>query len=126
MLMLLAPRFATATSSLPSPLKSPTATPTGVVPVALSVLGRTVPSPLPSSTLSVLEFELMTARSALPSPLKSPTAAPTGTEPTVKLGDVKKLGTVRSSNRSTASEFHLPRDRVAGWELGRTRRRDKC
>jgi hypothetical protein len=66
---------------LPSPLKSPTARDTGFVPKAMSVLGRKVPSPLPSSTLTLLPPKFATARSALPSPLKSPTATAMGVVP---------------------------------------------
>src|SRR5262249_44808262 len=58
------------------------------------------PSPLPRSTLTVLEFWLTTARSALPSPLKSPVTRATGVAPTGKVGGAKNAGTVRSSRAS--------------------------
>src|SRR6266581_3500419 len=48
------------------------------------VAGWKVPSPLPSSTETVLDPALATARSTLPSPLKSPTATDTGLDPDTK------------------------------------------
>src|SRR5947207_13480746 len=77
---MLTPAFVTAKSSLPSPLKSPTATDWG--PGAPKFTGALkVPSPLPSSTLTFLLPAFATARSSLPSPLKSPTAADVGFDP---------------------------------------------
>src|SRR6267378_4303260 len=73
----------TARSSLPSPLKSPTATETGKPPAAKVNGARKVPSPLPDSTETLREPELATARSSLPSPLKSPTATEAGRLPPV-------------------------------------------
>src|SRR5215472_12314916 len=52
----------TARSSLPSPLKSPTATPAGPLPTVKLDPGRKVPSPLPNSTVTVLEGELLQSR----------------------------------------------------------------
>src|SRR5207253_762750 len=78
------PRLATARSSLPSPLKSPTATENGLVPTARSGRAANVPSPWPRSTETVPEPSLATARSALPSPLKSPTATDDGLCPVRK------------------------------------------
>jgi hypothetical protein len=48
---------------------------------ARSVLGWREPSPLPSSTLTVLAPKLAVTMSSLPSPLKSPTATATGVVP---------------------------------------------
>src|SRR5271166_4771088 len=50
-----------------------------------------VPSPLPSSTPTVLSFTLTTARSAMPSPLKSPLATPYGVLPVVYVCCCRKL-----------------------------------
>src|SRR5262249_52945272 len=76
-LTLLLSCFATATSSRPSPLKSPTATARGNVPTARSVRGRKEPSPLLSSTLMVpLLFAVTRSRAPLPS--KSPAATERG------------------------------------------------
>ncbi len=81
---MLAPLFAVTTSSLPSPLTSPTATDHGAVPVAKSVLAPKPPVPLPSSTLTVLSLTFDVARSSLPSPLTSPTATWYGLAPVAK------------------------------------------
>src|SRR5580700_11932792 len=62
----------TAMSTLPSPLKSPTASDTGLAPAAYSIPDPNVPLPLPKRTTALKE--LATARSNLPSPLKSPRA----------------------------------------------------
>src|SRR5438128_2486728 len=83
---LLEKSLVTARSGLPSPLKSPTATEEGLVPVAKLCAGWKVPSPLPSSTDTSLEPELAVARSCTPSPLKSPTATDLGLLPTANLG----------------------------------------
>src|SRR5437016_14181987 len=48
---LLEPELADATSTRPSPLKSPTATPTGHVPVTVFTGGRKKPVPGPSTNL---------------------------------------------------------------------------
>ena len=45
-----------------------------------------MPSPLPSSTLTVLSTALATTRSGLPSPFRSATATELGLEPTAKVG----------------------------------------
>src|SRR2546426_470431 len=79
------PMAATARSGIPSPLKSPTAAERGREPVAKFRAAWKVPSPLPSSTETLLEVRLTTARSGTPSPLKSPTAAETGGAPGAKL-----------------------------------------
>ncbi len=78
--------FATATSSLPSPLKSPAPRavgdrPNGDAPARLS---RPVPSPFRTTTLPL---SLATARSSFPSALKSPAAAGPGWRPFVEVGD---------------------------------------
>src|SRR5437773_1993531 len=74
------PKLATATSSLPSPLKSPTATDGGPGAPQFTRAFK-LPSPSPSSTLTILLPAFATARSSLPSPLKSPTAADVGFDP---------------------------------------------
>src|SRR5262249_5073104 len=61
-----------------------------------------VPSPLPSSTVTVPgKAELATARSGTPSPLKSPTATELGLTPASKLSGARKLGSTRSSSLSS-------------------------
>ena len=70
--------FATARSSWPSPLKSPTATDCGPLPAPTSAALVKVPSPLPSRTLTLLLPLFATARSSLPSASKSPTATEGG------------------------------------------------
>ena len=82
----LAPKLAAARSCRPSPLKSPTATETGLLPVAgdaaaVNVPSPTLPVPLPSSTDNELALALAVARSCRPSPLKSPTATDRGVLP---------------------------------------------
>src|SRR5450432_3706005 len=69
-------RLATATSCLPSPLKSPTATEKGLLPAPKLVAGLKLPAPSPSKIETVVELTRAsaTAMSCLPSPLKSPTA----------------------------------------------------
>src|SRR5262244_2069181 len=76
--------LATARSSAPSPLKSPTATETGVLPTVRLCAGWKLPSPELKSTETLFERELATARSGTPSPLKSPAATKTGLRPVSK------------------------------------------
>ena len=71
-------------SSLPSRLKSATATDSRPTPVVKSVLAPKPPLPSPSSTLTVVTLQLATARSFLPSPLKSPTATEVGPAPVAR------------------------------------------
>src|SRR5271156_6774863 len=66
--------FATARSSLPSRLKSPTASELGPDSTLKSRAVWKVPSPLPNRMLTFPPSLLATAKSSLPSPLKSPTA----------------------------------------------------
>src|SRR5262245_60451835 len=73
--------FAAATSSRPSPLKSPTATARGAPPTVTSIRGRKEPPPLPSSTLTVPWLFAVT-RSRAPLPSKSPAATERGVGPT--------------------------------------------
>src|SRR5947209_4767783 len=54
--------LATARSGLPSPLKSPTATPAGPLPTVNCDAGWKVPSPLPSSSETLLEGETEQSR----------------------------------------------------------------
>src|SRR5258708_39510153 len=73
-----------AMSSLPSPLKSPTATAVVRLPPVEKAelrLGEKVPSPWPRRTLTVLSLELAMTRSIKPSLLKSPMATETGASP---------------------------------------------
>src|SRR5712664_3294630 len=84
--------LATARSSHPSPLKSPTATETGLSPAAKLSAAWKVPSPFPRSTETLLELKATaTARSSHPSPLKSPTATETGLSPAAKLSAAWKV-----------------------------------
>src|SRR5262245_11060529 len=73
--------FAAATSSRPSPLKSPTATARGAPPTVTSMRGRKEPPPLPSSTLT-LPWLFAVTRSRAPLPSKSPAATERGVGPT--------------------------------------------
>src|SRR6266849_1444666 len=76
--MLTAVRSAAATSRLPSPSKSPTATDLGVSPAAKMSGAWKEPSPFPRRMLTLALAELATTRSSTPSPLKSPTSAAAG------------------------------------------------
>jgi hypothetical protein len=73
----------TPKSSRPLPVKSPTATEEGFLPVAAGeVVGKSpLPSPKRMVTLGLTNVLLATARSSLPSPLKSPIATEDGFEP---------------------------------------------
>src|SRR5215475_13232479 len=73
------PLLQVATSSEPSPLKSPAATPLGFEPTGKLIQGESVPSPWPGSRLRLLEWSFAAATSSLPSPVKSPST--TATEP---------------------------------------------
>src|SRR5207248_2156620 len=73
----LEPELADATSGRPSPLKSPTATPTGYEPAAAFTGGLKAPVPVPSSTLTAA-LALAVTRSRRPSPLKSARATDSG------------------------------------------------
>jgi len=75
-------KFATARSGLPSPLKSPTATETGLEPTATGAAAVKAPVPDPNNTDTLFELTFATARSRLESPSKSPTATETGVVPT--------------------------------------------
>src|SRR5215472_12999418 len=99
---------ATATSSLPSPLKSPTTTARGTPLTARSARGRKEPSPLPSSTLTVpLLFAVTRSRAPLWS--KSPAATERGIWPT---GRIRWFGwnepSPLPSSTSTAGFAGLP------------------
>src|SRR3989440_11987330 len=72
-------KLATARSGLPSPLKSPTATETGLAPATKKVGSASRrPSALITGIEVLLEPKIATARSGLPSPLKTPTVTETG------------------------------------------------
>ncbi len=82
--------LALARSSLPSPLKSPTATDRGPSPVPKACWGAKAGAAAPgavvfTSTEMVSEPLLALARSGLPSPLKSPTATANGLLPVPKV-----------------------------------------
>src|SRR5271165_2792050 len=77
----LVPWFAVTKSGLPSRLKYPTATKLGLAPTPKGPAAWKVPSPLPSSTLTLALPLFATATSSLPSPLKSPTATELGLWP---------------------------------------------
>lgn len=83
-LTVFAPVFVTAIPPLPCPKKSAMATPEGVRPVLKGdcKAAAKVPSPLPSSTLSVLSAWLTTARAGPMLPLNVPEAMATGNLPT--------------------------------------------
>src|SRR5436190_19147700 len=83
--------FAAAKSSLPSPLKSPTAAERGPVPTAKFVTAPKLPVPVPNKTDALLELKFAEARSSFPSPLKSPTAIEIGVLPKVKFATAPKL-----------------------------------
>ena len=84
----------------------------GSGPATKSVLAPKVPSPLPSSTETVLVSKFAVARSGLPSPFRSPTATPLLSPPVSKerkaeakrglAGEVAKF--VRSSNSERAMD----------------------
>ena len=79
--------FATARSGLLSPSRSPTVTPTGVLPTARSVFGENEITP-PALVFLSTEIELaplfVIARSGLLSPLKSTEATLSGVVPVAK------------------------------------------
>src|SRR5712692_6322521 len=81
------PKLATARSSLPSPLKSPKATPYTAGFTSNVCAGPNVPSPPPNRTETLPRFtsSLAVTTSRLPSPLKSPTANWIGRLPRSKL-----------------------------------------
>ncbi len=87
----LASRFTTTRSGLPSPLRSATATATGARPVGKSVDAPKLPVPVPRRTETVLASRFTTTRSGLPSPLRSATATATGARPVGKSVDAPKL-----------------------------------
>src|ERR1041384_7055241 len=73
------PGLVVAKSGLPSPLKSPAATPYEIWPLAVAVGPASIgaskwPSPIPSSTLPVPDPKLAVTTSGTPSRLKSATA----------------------------------------------------
>ncbi len=69
--MLLEAEFVLTMSTSPSPSASRTAMPRGASPTVIACWGPNVPSPLPSSTETVLASMLATQMSAIPSRLKS-------------------------------------------------------
>src|SRR3989442_1594166 len=83
--------------------KSPTATDAGLWPAPKVSAARKVPSPLPSSTETMLEPKLATARSGLLSPLKSPTATEKGPLPTPKVCAAPKVPSPLPSSTETTS-----------------------
>src|SRR4028119_484601 len=93
------PRFATATSSFPSLLKSPMLTQKGSVPVFKSTLGAKVGVVDPvgavlrrMETVLLLGLRFATAKSGFPSPLMSPMLTELGRLPVVKSTLVAKVG----------------------------------
>src|SRR5579883_3155857 len=94
-------KLAMARSGLPSPLRSPTATESGALPVAkvrwAAKLGTVAPVGVIFSntdTVSVPNPPFVAARSGLPSPLKSPTATELSALLVVKVRWGAKLGIV--------------------------------
>jgi len=89
--------LATAKSGLPSPLRSPIETDTGVFPVVKSVLAEKLGVDAPGvvvfkNTETLVEFWLAVAKSGLSSPLKSPIKTERGLVPVVKSVLTEKLG----------------------------------
>src|SRR5260370_20620474 len=83
MLTFLSVEFATARSSLPSPLKSPTTIAIAPLPVAYFVADAVnPPEPSPIRMLTFLSLLFRTARSITPSPSKSPAVKSCGLLPT--------------------------------------------
>src|ERR1043166_4427361 len=99
--------LATARSWLPSPLKSPTATGTGLGPVTKFVAALKLPAPSPNKIDTLFEPSLATARSWLPSPLKSPTATVVGSLPTPKFVAALKLPVPSPNKIDTLFEISL-------------------
>jgi len=94
---LLSPRFVTAKSGLPSPLKSPMLTDSELVPVVKSTLVAKVGvvAPVVLSRMEALPLpQCATAKSGLPSPLKSPMPTDSGAVPVVKSTLGAKVGVV--------------------------------
>jgi len=83
--------FATTRSSLPSPLKSASATEEGRSPTGMSGCFVNLPEPEFSMTEMLLLPVFAIAKSAKPSPLKSPVAIERGELPTVISGCLVKL-----------------------------------
>src|SRR5262249_22482564 len=83
--MLLSSVLVTATSGLPSALKSPTATELGWRPTPRVEDAVCPPAPSPSRSVTLLPDQFATARSGLPSRLKSPIATEVGLSPTTAL-----------------------------------------
>jgi len=96
---LLSPRFVTAKSGLPSPLKSPMLTDSELVPVVKSTLVAKVGVVAPvvlSRMETVLLSKFVTARSGFPSPLMSPMLTKVGVVPVAKSTLGAKVGVVAS------------------------------
>src|SRR5262249_39024402 len=85
------PRFASARSSLPSPLKSPTATEIGRLPGEKADFATKLAAPAPGRIETVSQRRFASARSSLASPLKSPTATEYGELPVPKSVFAAKL-----------------------------------
>jgi len=93
------PKFATAKSGLPSPLKSPMLTEKGLLPVVKSTLVAKVGVVAPvvvvlSRMEALLLYRFAVAKSGLPSPLKSPMLTEKGPELVAKSTLVAKVGVV--------------------------------
>src|SRR5439155_5819952 len=105
-------KLPTARSCLTSPLKSPTATEAGLVPALKACAAWNVPSPLPSSTETVLgprmlKSKLATARSGCPSLLTSPTAMERGPVPVLKFRGAWNVPSPLPSSTETSLERKL-------------------
>ena len=89
-LLLEVAKLTTARSTLPSPLKSPTARDHGRKPVdGLTGVGVKVPFPFPKSTVMVPFISFAMARSGIPSPLKSPMTIESGSFSATGIDDSK-------------------------------------
>ena len=102
----------TARSGLPSPLRSPIATDTGLAPTGTLMAEPKMAEPKPllpllSSTDTVPENWFATARSGLPSPLRSPIATDTGPESTGIWGVRMKPPLPLPSSTDTVPEVWL-------------------
>ena len=98
---MLDPAFETARSDLPSPLKSPAASPSGLWPTAMVCAAGKLPSPRPNNTETVVDAVLAAARSGAPSPLKSPAATAHEMLPMAKVRGAWRLPSPLPSSTET-------------------------
>ena len=96
--------FAVARSGIPSPFRSPLTMAMGDTPMSKSVLAANVPSPLPSSTDTVVneKFAFAVARSLLPSPFRSRTTREMGSPAVPKIPLGRKVPSPLPRSTATA------------------------